>query len=145
MSDIVYQPDNDYYVLFDLQPSATPDDIGKAHKRLAKECHPDLHPDKAWATERFKEINRVYAVLKDPISKGEYDRARWEAIGQGATQDRTRQSGPVKRPAKRGGQADPEQHRKDRMMSHFILGIEIVVMTFFFVLVLYRALTKHKF
>ncbi len=145
MSDIVYQPDNDYYALFDLQPSASPDDIAKAHKRLAKECHPDLHPDKEWATERFKEINRVYAVLKDPVSKGEYDRARWEAIGQGATQERVRKGGPVKQPPKRGAEADVERHHKDRLMSYFILGIGVTVMTFFFVLVLYRALTKHKF
>lgn len=145
MSDLNYQPDNDYYVLFGLEPSATPDDIGKAHKRLAKECHPDLHPDKEWATERFKEVNQVYAVLKDPVAKGEYDRLRWDAMGQSASQDRSRKSGPVKQPKKRGRDLDAERHHKDRMMSYFILGIEVVVMTIFFVLVLYRAITKHKF
>lgn len=145
MSDISYQPDNDYYSLFGLAPGASIDDIARAHKRLAKECHPDLHPDKEWATERFKEINRAYAVLKDPASKGEYDRLRWAHVGKAASQDRPRQSGPVKPPPAYEGDLDAERYRRDKRMSHFILAIEVVVMTFFLVLVLYRAITKHKF
>lgn len=145
VSEIHYDPNNDYYVLFDLPPNAGADDIARAHKRLAKACHPDLHPDKEWATERFKEINRAYAVLRDPVSKGEYDRVRWVSVGRGATQERARQAGPVKPPPSQPGDLDAERHRRDKKMSHFILGIEVVVMTFFLLLVLYRAITKHKF
>lgn len=144
VDDITYQADNDLYELFELAPTASADEIAKAHKRLAKTCHPDLHPDKPWATEQFKEINRAYAILKDPVSKGDYDRLRWRAIGHGATQERPRRKGPIKQPV-HSQDLDRERHHKDRLMSYFIFGIGAVVMTFFLVLVAYRAITKEKF
>lgn len=144
MDDIAYRADNDLYELFELSPTANADEIAKAHKRLAKTCHPDLHPDNPRATEQFKEINRAYAVLKDPVSKGDYDRLRWQAIGQGATQERPRRKSPVKQPV-HSHDLDRERHHKDRVMSYFIFGIVVVVMVFFLVLVAYRAMTKEKF
>jgi len=142
LSDIQYSPEDDYYELFGLEPTASVDEIAKAHKRLAKGCHPDLHPDKGWATERFKEINRVYAVLRDPVAKGEYDRLRWAEMGKNRAQERPTAPGEVEKPRRRGGGLDAERHDKDRMMSHFILGIEVVVLGFFMVLVVYAALKK---
>ncbi len=142
--EVTYLADNDYYSLFDISPAASPDEISKAHKRLAKECHPDLHPDKEWATERFKEINRAYEVLKNPDHKGVYDRLRWEVVGKDRQADRARPS-PAIPPKGSSHSGDPDRHHKDRMMSYFILGIEVAVMLFFLVLVTYRALTKHKF
>ncbi|MFQ5508463.1 MAG: J domain-containing protein, partial [Leptospirillia bacterium] len=139
---------NDYYVLFGIEPSASAEEIARAHKRLAKECHPDLHPDKAWATERFKEVNRAYAVLKDPVSKGEYDRQRWAKVGQGKT---GQQSGSrpgsynFKSPQKGEGYVDPDRHHRDRMMSYFIMSLEVLALVSLFLLVAWRALTKHKF
>lgn len=144
MDEISYQADNDYYQLFELPPSATGDDIAKAHKRLAKTCHPDLHPDKEWATERFKEINRAYAVLKDATSKGNYDRLRWEAIGQGASPSQSRRKGPIKAPT-HNHDLERERHHKDRLMTYFIFSILGIVMMIFMSLALYRAITKERY
>lgn len=50
-----------------LQPGASEEDAKAAFRRLAKTCHPDLHPNDPNAEKRFKEINEAY----DRICKGE--------------------------------------------------------------------------
>jgi molecular chaperone DnaJ len=63
----------DYYEVLGLQKGASDDEIKKAYRRIAKECHPDLHPDDKAAEARFKEANEAYAVLSDPDKKAKYD------------------------------------------------------------------------
>ena len=63
----------DYYEVLGLSKSASDDDIKKAYRRIAKECHPDLHPDDKAAEARFKEANEAYAILSDPDKKAKYD------------------------------------------------------------------------
>ena len=63
----------DYYEVLGLQKGASDDDIKKAYRRVAKECHPDLHPDDKQAEARFKEANEAYAILSDPDKKAKYD------------------------------------------------------------------------
>ena len=63
----------DYYEVLGLSKGASDDDIKKAYRRIAKECHPDLHPDDKAAEARFKEANEAYAVLSDPDKKAKYD------------------------------------------------------------------------
>ncbi len=63
----------DYYEVLGLQKGASDDDIKKAYRRIAKECHPDLHPDDKQAEARFKEANEAYAILSDPDKKAKYD------------------------------------------------------------------------
>ena len=56
----------DYYEVLELQKGATPDEIKKAYRKLAKKYHPDLNPDnKEEAGVKFKEVNEAYEVLKD--------------------------------------------------------------------------------
>ena len=35
----------DYYEVLGVDKNASADDIKRAFRRKAKECHPDLHPD----------------------------------------------------------------------------------------------------
>jgi len=63
----------DYYEVLGLSKGASDDDIKKAYRRIAKECHPDLHPDDKAAEAKFKEANEAYAVLSDPDKKSKYD------------------------------------------------------------------------
>ena len=63
----------DYYEVLGLKKGASDDDIKKAYRRIAKECHPDLHPDDKAAEARFKEANEAYAILSDPDKKAKYD------------------------------------------------------------------------
>ncbi|MGM9614005.1 MAG: molecular chaperone DnaJ [Oscillospiraceae bacterium] len=63
----------DYYEVLGLQKGASDDEIKKAYRRIAKSCHPDLHPDDKEAEARFKEANEAYAILSDPEKKAKYD------------------------------------------------------------------------
>jgi curved DNA-binding protein CbpA len=141
VSEIHYSAEDDFYELLGVAPTATPEELARAHKRLAKECHPDLHPDKEWATERFKHITHAYAVLRDPVTKGEYDRRRWAELGKDkARPDVSRR--PVRRPPRRSGPVDPEAHHRDRYMGYMILVMELVTLTLFLCLGVYAAWRK---
>ncbi len=47
-------------------PDASQDEIKKAYRQKAKECHPDLHPDDPRATEKMNEVNEAYDMLMHP-------------------------------------------------------------------------------
>jgi molecular chaperone DnaJ len=63
----------DYYALLEVDRDASPEDIKKAYRRLAREHHPDRNPDPA-ALEKMAAINQAYEVLSDPTRKARYDR-----------------------------------------------------------------------
>lgn len=63
----------DYYEVLGIGKGASDDEIKKAYRKLAKENHPDLHPDDKGAEARFKEINEAYEVLSDGDKRAKYD------------------------------------------------------------------------
>ena len=63
----------DYYEVLGVPKDASAEDIKKAYRKLAKECHPDLHPNDKQAEERFKELNEANEVLSDPEKRARYD------------------------------------------------------------------------
>jgi len=65
----------DYYAVLGAKKNASAEELKLAYRRLAKQHHPDLHPnkDKATATEKFKEVNEAYEVLSDPQKRAQYD------------------------------------------------------------------------
>ncbi len=63
----------DYYEVLGIGKDASESDLKKAYRRIAKDCHPDLHPGDAEAEARFKEANEAYAILSDPEKKAKYD------------------------------------------------------------------------
>ena len=73
----------DYYTSLGVSREATPDEIKKAFRKLARKYHPDTATDKKTAEAKFKEINEAYEVLGDPDKRKKYDTlgANWNDAG----------------------------------------------------------------
>ncbi len=70
----------DYYDVLGVSRSASPEEIQKAYRKLARKFHPDINKTKE-AEDRFKEINEANEVLSDPEKRKKYDTlgANWKA------------------------------------------------------------------
>lgn len=70
----------DYYQVLGVKRDASPEDIQRAYRKLARKYHPDVSKD-AGADEKFKQVTEAYEVLKDPENRQKYDSlgANWKA------------------------------------------------------------------
>ena len=64
---------SDLYQVLGVDRKASPEEIKKAYRKLARENHPDRNPDDPAAESRFKEIQNAYDTLSDPDKRREYD------------------------------------------------------------------------
>ena len=80
----------DYYEILQVSPSAHPDVIQAAYRRLALLYHPDRNPSED-AVRIMAQLNEAYAVLSDPEQRAQYDRQRGtqpaDAAPKGPTAD----------------------------------------------------------
>jgi curved DNA-binding protein len=62
----------DFYEVLGVARDASPDEIQRAYRKLARTYHPDVNKDPD-AEDRFKEISEAYDVLSDPDTRRRYD------------------------------------------------------------------------
>ena len=78
------------YEVLGIREGATVDEIKRAYRAKAKECHPDLHPEDPKANEKMQEINLAYDMLSNP--------ARYAGQRQTASRAQHGGSGHAQRP-----------------------------------------------
>ncbi len=63
----------DYYAELGVDKKASPEEIKKAYRKLARQYHPDRNQGDKAAEERFKAISQANDVLGDPQKRKQYD------------------------------------------------------------------------
>lgn len=102
----------DYYSTLGVAREATPEEIKKAFRKLARQYHPDTAKDKKVAEEKFKEINEAHEVLSDPEKRRKYDQlgSRWNDQGGGFDTSSWQQAGNMGGYGQGGGNRGQEFH-----------------------------------
>ncbi|HEY0758051.1 MAG TPA: J domain-containing protein [Acidisarcina sp.] len=63
----------DYYARLGVKKTATPEEIRKAFRKLARKYHPDVNPGDKKAEEKFKELSEANDILSDEKKRKVYD------------------------------------------------------------------------
>lgn len=71
----------DLYSILGVQKNADAASIKSAYRKLAKELHPDRHPDDAKSAERFRQVTAAYDILSDKDKRAQYDRGEIDSDG----------------------------------------------------------------
>ena len=81
----------DYYKILEIDKKATPEEVKKAYRSLAKKNHPDKNLNDKKAEERFKLVNEANEVLGDPAKRKQYDDLgnNWQQNQQAYSQQRS--------------------------------------------------------
>ena len=67
---------SDFYYILGVTDSANTEEIKKAFRKLSLKFHPDINKGDEFFGERFKEIQKAYETLIDPVKRSAYDRSR---------------------------------------------------------------------
>ena len=81
--------EKDLYAVLGVAQDADAKAIGRVYRKLARELHPDTHPDDPDAGERFKEVTAAYDVIGDATKRAEYDEFRRAVAGAGSWDTRS--------------------------------------------------------
>lgn len=73
---------NDLYRVLGVSPKASGAQIKSAYRKLAKKLHPDLNPNNANVSERFKAVSAANSILGDAGLRRRYDLGEIDANGK---------------------------------------------------------------
>jgi molecular chaperone DnaJ len=95
----------DYYATLGIKKTATPEEIRKAFRKLARKYHPDVNPGDKKSEEKFKEISEANDVLSDEKKRKVYDQVGFysDQIDPAAAEAYARQSAGGQPPVDFGG------------------------------------------
>jgi molecular chaperone DnaJ len=74
--------EKDFYKELGVSSDASPDEIKRAYRKLARDLHPDTNSEPS-AAERFKAVSEAHSVLSDTAKRKEYDETRRLFAGGG--------------------------------------------------------------
>src|SRR3954465_7379172 len=72
----------DPYELLGVSKGASPEDIKKAYRKLAKKLHPDSNKKDPKAATKFAELNGAYEIVGDEDKRKAFDRGEIDAEGK---------------------------------------------------------------
>jgi DnaJ-class molecular chaperone len=72
----------DPYSILGVSKGADEKAVKSAYRKLAKELHPDKHPDDPKAADKFSDVTRAYDLLSDAKKRAQYDRGEIDENGQ---------------------------------------------------------------
>ena len=72
----------DPYSILGVSKGADEKAIKSAYRKLAKELHPDKHPDDPKAADKFSDVTRAYDLLSDAKKRAQFDRGEIDENGQ---------------------------------------------------------------
>ncbi len=127
-----------YYQLFSLGPSATPDELKSQYRRLSLQ----YHPDRGGTTEQMSRLNEAYRVLSNPLLRREYDQKHAaQELAQDNSYHYTR---PTSRPAAAATPAQPQSHFWQWFTVLVILGLALITYDVMTTWVLPRYVTESS-
>ena len=77
----------DPYEVLGVSKAASPADIKKAYRKLAKKLHPDANTKDPKAANKFSELNSAYEIVGDDDKRKRFDRGEIDAEGKPRFQD----------------------------------------------------------